>query len=271
MVPAEKQIRLPERFLIRRFQDPFLLQFLALNPSDILLDAGCGEGQFAFRTCRKVKAVFGVDVAVPRPAHLFMMRSTGNLHFVRGDLQNLPFRPGFFDKISLSSVLQMVPDDVAALSECCRVLKQTGTIALSVPYQFMFLKKAYLHTILRVSLISFLNSSFDFPSSYDQLLAALFRRLGAFRRGSYTVSDLEALAQNSGLRIERVVFTPKCIGSLWFETWVIAFLTLGFKWSNRLIMNPRFRAMASLCARIEQSLPGKWPGDEVLASLRKVH
>jgi SAM-dependent methyltransferase len=50
-----------------------------------------------------------------------------------GDVLNLPFRDGSFDKIICSEVLEHVADDNRGIGELVRVLKKGGIMAVTVP------------------------------------------------------------------------------------------------------------------------------------------
>ena len=60
------------------------------------------------------------------PGHLF-------IQYPEFDMMNLPFIDETFDIITHSDTLEHVPDPIAALSECCRLLKPGGRLAFTVP------------------------------------------------------------------------------------------------------------------------------------------
>ncbi len=53
--------------------------------------------------------------------------------FLVGDAERLPFKSDYFDKVILSSVLQMVSDDRKVLQESHHVLKDNGIMVLCIP------------------------------------------------------------------------------------------------------------------------------------------
>ncbi len=53
---------------------------------------------------------------------------------VRADIVALPFRPGAFDAVKATEVLEHVPDPAAALRECARVLHAGGHLVVTVPF-----------------------------------------------------------------------------------------------------------------------------------------
>lgn len=53
---------------------------------------------------------------------------------VVADIQHLPFRSGAFDAVKATEVLEHVPDAMAALRECRRVLGPGGHIVVTAPF-----------------------------------------------------------------------------------------------------------------------------------------
>ena len=60
------------------------------------------------------------------PGHTF-------IKYPEFDMMNLPFADSTFDIITHSDTLEHIPDPIAALSECCRLLKPGGRLAFTVP------------------------------------------------------------------------------------------------------------------------------------------
>ena len=107
-----------------------------------VLDVGCGEGRHACRAYEEAACTvcaLDLDPAnVMKTKHLLHLmdeegRSQSRYLAVRGDALQLPFRDRHFDRVICSEVLEHVPDDRQAVQELIRVLKDTGTIAVSVP------------------------------------------------------------------------------------------------------------------------------------------
>jgi SAM-dependent methyltransferase len=53
---------------------------------------------------------------------------------VAADVQALPFRAGAFDAVKATEILEHVPDPVAALRECGRVLRAGGHLVVTAPF-----------------------------------------------------------------------------------------------------------------------------------------
>jgi ubiquinone/menaquinone biosynthesis C-methylase UbiE len=54
-----------------------------------------------------------------------------NLIFVRGDVFNLQFEDGAFERVMANQVLVHLPDPWSALAEMCRVLAPDGMISIT--------------------------------------------------------------------------------------------------------------------------------------------
>ncbi len=134
-----------------------VFEMLDVQPSDHVLDAGCGHG-FYLRTLREISEARGTGVEF-RPSWVAEGRRTlagSGAGLVRGDVMRLPFAAGRFDKAILSEVLEHVEDDLSALREAHRVLRPGGVLAVTVPhadYPFLWdpvnkLLEALFHTHL---------------------------------------------------------------------------------------------------------------------------
>ena len=94
------------------------------------LDVGAFDGSFA-GTWLGDRARFDVGLDLtPRPSR-FTARAYK--HLVAGDGQHLPFPDASFNFVLCNSVVEHIPDDVAAIREMARVLKPGGTLLMSTP------------------------------------------------------------------------------------------------------------------------------------------
>ncbi len=95
-----------------------------------VLDFGCGErpfdsffAKFSAQTvaCDLQQNQFGTVDVVLTP-----------------ETYRLPFDSGAFDVVCLFDVLEHVKDDLALMSELCRIVKDGGLLLLSVPFMYRF-------------------------------------------------------------------------------------------------------------------------------------
>ncbi|HVN51188.1 MAG TPA: class I SAM-dependent methyltransferase [Acidimicrobiales bacterium] len=111
-----------------------LIDSLALDPSDLVLDVGSGLGGPARRVAERTGCrVVGVDVAAPYvEAAVELTRRCGladRVTFVHGDLATVEFR-GQFDAAITMHVQMSVEDKVAWFSEFAERLRSGGRLAV---------------------------------------------------------------------------------------------------------------------------------------------
>jgi len=166
------------------------MRMLECREDDLVLDLGSGEGYFAYEIGKQSRCV-AVDLQENRRLS-YVAQLFPRLSYTLARGERLPFRSGVFDKILLSSILQMVHSDSNLLSECDRVLKPEGIIVLSVPESYVYLKR--------------LNRSKH----------QLNRRFGA-TKGYYQRKEIMALLEDTGHVVSAIEYAPKRIGSLLYE------------------------------------------------------
>ena len=105
-----------------------LLAALSLAAGDRLLDVGCGGGLLLRDALDAGASVTGVDHSEEMVA-LARERAPG-AEVVVGSADALPFADGAFTAVSMSVVFLFLPDPVAALRECGRVLGPGGRVAV---------------------------------------------------------------------------------------------------------------------------------------------
>jgi ubiquinone/menaquinone biosynthesis C-methylase UbiE len=112
---------------------PILLDYLALEDGERVLDCGCGMGfhLMVMGALRNV-GLTGLDSDLARLEQA--ARQGVRAELVRGDAQRLPFADGCFDKMLMTEVLEHLADDVGALREAYRALRGGGILAISVPH-----------------------------------------------------------------------------------------------------------------------------------------
>lgn len=107
-----------------------ILDELELQPSDILLDVGCGGGAFLKKSLESGCRVTGIDhspemVRLAREENQAAI-AAGRAQIVLGRGDQLPFESGSFTCASMSGVLGFLRDPVACFAEIRRVLRPGG-------------------------------------------------------------------------------------------------------------------------------------------------
>jgi len=114
-----------------------LLISLAPQPTDLLLDVGCGSGANISKLRSRVAYITGMDFSqemLKRAGERVSAEAITNASLVIGDVTNMPFPDQSYDKILCASVLQYLNDDecVKAIHEMKRVCRPGGRIVLHV-------------------------------------------------------------------------------------------------------------------------------------------
>ena len=137
----KKDIRLISGWGNRTFQEMLFAitdveKKLALKSEDRLLDVGCGTGLFEIVFTFWLKEIYAVDyseeiVEVAKKN----TEKYDNVIIEKANIQNLPFKDEFFDKILVNSVIQYLNDldEVEkSFDELKRVTKKQGRILVSL-------------------------------------------------------------------------------------------------------------------------------------------
>lgn len=110
-----------------------LMDYLELQHGDRVIDLGCGMGFYLMLMARMREIdLYGFDQE--RPRLLRAQSEVDTVSLLQGDLYDLPFRAGSFDKVLLSEVLEHLEHDRHALKQIYRLLRPGGVLAISVPH-----------------------------------------------------------------------------------------------------------------------------------------
>jgi SAM-dependent methyltransferase len=134
-----------------------------------LLDVGCGTG-INFSVLSMYGETFSSDASEEA---LRFSRSRGITGLVRSDLESLPLTASTFDVVTALDVLEHVDNDLSALDELLRVIKENGVLVITVPaYGFLW-------------------------SEHDEAL---------HHRRRYAASELRNKLTNAGFEVERITY-----------------------------------------------------------------
>ncbi|MDH3710169.1 MAG: arsenite methyltransferase [Cyclobacteriaceae bacterium] len=112
-------------------------EFAHIEPGEVVVDLGSGAGNDCF-VARSLVGPLGKVIGVDfTPAMIEKARENArklefkNVHFVEGDIENLPLDPDTADVVVSNCVLNLVPDKRAAFRETYRILKPGGHFSIS--------------------------------------------------------------------------------------------------------------------------------------------
>jgi SAM-dependent methyltransferase len=98
---------------------------------DRVIDVGCAWGYLSAHLSQKARDVFGIDFNRDAISRAKIIYPNGN--FQVASVEDLPFMQNTFDAVVMLDVLEHVQNDTRAIDEVYRILKDDGTLILSVP------------------------------------------------------------------------------------------------------------------------------------------
>jgi len=119
-----------------------IFESIARKKPKKILDAGCGRGFYthAFTFFSSIKEIHAIDINEDYLKIAQKHTKDTRVTFHKSSLYSLPFPNNYFDCIIFSEILEHLPNEAKALKELKRVLKQNGTILITVPNEnFPFL------------------------------------------------------------------------------------------------------------------------------------
>jgi SAM-dependent methyltransferase len=99
-----------------------VVEWLAPQPGEHILDLGCGDGQLTARIAATGATVAGLDTSAQMAA---AARARG-IAVEQGSAESMPFADRSFDAVFSNAALHWVRDQEAMLAEVHRVLKPSG-------------------------------------------------------------------------------------------------------------------------------------------------
>ena len=100
-----------------------------------VLDAGCGNGRFAYYAAKYGAEVWAVDLGPAIETARANTKETGRVQVIQADLHDLPFAYESFDFIYSIGVLHHLPDPEAAFQNLLRYLKPDGEVQIYLYWQ----------------------------------------------------------------------------------------------------------------------------------------
>jgi ubiquinone/menaquinone biosynthesis C-methylase UbiE len=100
------------------------LRTLIQTATGLWLEVGVGSGRFA--------TSLGISEGVDPSMEMLTIAARRGVHVLRGIGEDLPYQDATFEGVLLVTTLCFLMDPKRALSECRRVLRASGTLALAI-------------------------------------------------------------------------------------------------------------------------------------------
>jgi SAM-dependent methyltransferase len=123
-----------------------------------VLDIGCAEGYATSFFSSATTRVCGVEIDIDYLK--VAKRKVVNADFINASIEKLPFRKDCFEAVCILEVLEHIPSDVQekGLTEANYVLKNKGSLVISVPYRENIIRTKCIHCGKITPLYGHLNS-----------------------------------------------------------------------------------------------------------------
>jgi ubiquinone/menaquinone biosynthesis C-methylase UbiE len=116
----------------------YITNKLNISKGEIILDIGCGTGRITSKLLEKGSIVVGIDFSSESikicKSRCNDRELSTNLHLIRADACNLPFKNSSFDKCICSEIFEHIPSErerSKMINEANRVLRNQGTFLLT--------------------------------------------------------------------------------------------------------------------------------------------
>lgn len=113
------------------------LEYFRIQKNEKLLDVGCGRGVYSIEFAKHC-SVYGIDSS-DKLLHECKQNAYDadiDVSLVLADAQNIPFKDKTFDKIVMIEILEHIPNTHKTLKEISRILKDNGSLCISIPTCF---------------------------------------------------------------------------------------------------------------------------------------
>ena len=110
-----------------------LVEKLAINPNDVVVDFGCGPGYYIIELAKKAKRVVAVDLSLEmlkKAQNKAAKVGVKNIQFLQSNGANIQLEDSSVDMILLVTVYHEVGESEAVLKEFGRILKPEGKLII---------------------------------------------------------------------------------------------------------------------------------------------
>ena len=115
---------------VDRVETTCAFNLFQVKPGMLILDVGCGTGNFSLKLAQQGASVVGVDISeeMLTLARKRAMQEEKSIEFKKMDSQNLQFPDNYFDGVFSMATIEFIPDPRKMIEEMFRVCKKGGPV-----------------------------------------------------------------------------------------------------------------------------------------------
>jgi ubiquinone/menaquinone biosynthesis C-methylase UbiE len=117
--------------LVKAYEAELLLELLAPQPDELILDVGCGSGVFTALVAAARPTLIGLDLSLPMLRRAADKADHYRFSALVGTMTELPFADQCFDRVYSMTALEFVDDARRAIDEMNRVTRRGGTVVVT--------------------------------------------------------------------------------------------------------------------------------------------
>jgi ubiquinone/menaquinone biosynthesis C-methylase UbiE len=202
--------------LLKRLQAPDIMAALDIQPTDCVLDFGCGSGYMTVEMAKLAAKATGIDVNPHLASIKIPRRLAGRLEYVQTSGTGLPFADATFDRILASEVLPMIPEPGPFLAEITRVLKPGGRLVVVNGLGHPLIEQAYAANAPRLAALARRYPD-RMPRSYAEYCQRFQAIAGTARTSFMTETEIVEALRRAGFAIESTGYSPRQSAGAWLS------------------------------------------------------
>ncbi len=127
----ESWFRTPVGELVRKVEGQLIAEMLMPKHAETIIDVGCGTGIFTIDFLAAGCQVVGLDISRPMLAMAVRKAAGQSFSAVEGDMRQLPFKDGVFDKAVSVTALEFITEAKEAIDELFRITRPGGVVVVA--------------------------------------------------------------------------------------------------------------------------------------------
>lgn len=189
--------------LFKRFQSKTILEVIAVQKNEKILDFGCGSGYLTVELFRAGGKICGLDIN-RMPTHNALKDCYDvDIAIVSSGIKS-PYESNSFDKIIVSEVLSMIPNPQDFLIELNRILKRDGELFIINGFGHTRIKRMYEQKSLLYFILKILFKD-RFPQTYKDYTNSLNRSFATAQKDFLTIESVQASLEALNFKIIEIV------------------------------------------------------------------